>query len=96
MRNTRILLSLAFVLAASGCSGRDRNTQDASGIWHTEVEHVPGQWVAVEFELRQSFFGRKWSGRWECMEIMTRGELNRVQVADSAVEVDWSASHRFK
>ena len=96
MRNTIGLLSLAFVLAISACSQRGRSAPDVSGIWHIEVENVPGQLVAMEFELRQSFFGRKWSGRWECMEIMTQGKLDRVQVAGSTVEVDLSASLKFK
>jgi CubicO group peptidase (beta-lactamase class C family) len=95
MRNTRVLLSLALVLAASSCFlvvGQN----NPEGIWHTEAQYHSGQMVAMEFELQKSFFGRGWSGCWEMMEVMSRGDLKQVQVTDSNIEVVLHANLKFK
>lgn len=88
----KVLLSLAFVLAISGCA----ITPNPSGIWHTEIEEAPNFRVAMEFELRPNFFGRGWSGRWEAMEMMGGGDLKHVELDDSNVELELSSSSRFK
>lgn len=96
MRNTKFRLSLAFVLAVSACSVGCQNTPNISGIWHNEFENIEGQFVAMEFELRQNYISRNWSGRWEMKELMSWGDLKHVLVTDSTIEVDLSASLKFK
>ncbi len=86
-----IVLAVVSILTAAGC----RNSLDVSGIWHSEVEYVPGQMVAIDFELQKGFFDSEWSGRFEMMEALDYGELSRITVSDSTVDIHFQNGLKF-
>ena len=90
-----VVCAVAYVVfAAPACSVS--GNKHLGGIWHTDETYVSGQMVAMEFKLENSFFGNEWSGRWEMMEVLRKGDIHRVKVTDSEIEVVMSDNWTFK
>lgn len=65
------------------------------GIWHTELETVPGLRSALDIQLSQDVTG-KWSGRFQIPELMAASELQAVTVQDSTIELNLGGGAAFK
>lgn len=68
---------------------------ELAGIWHTELETVPGLRSALDIQLSQDITG-KWSGRFEIPELMAASELHAVNVQDSMIELNLGGGAVFK
>lgn len=65
------------------------------GIWHTELETVPGFRSALDIQLSRDITG-KWSGRFEIPELMAASELQAVNVQNSIIELNLGGGAAFK
>jgi CubicO group peptidase (beta-lactamase class C family) len=69
--------------------------RELTGIWHAELEMVPGLRSALDIQLSQDITG-KWSGRFELPELMAASELQAVNVQGSKIELHLGAGTVFK
>lgn len=69
--------------------------RELTGIWHAELEMVPGLRSALDIQLSQDITG-KWSGRFELPELMAASELQAVNVQGSKIELNLGAGAVFK
>ena len=84
MRTKSPLFILLTVLINVACSVEQYEWE---GIWHSEIEVVPGLPSVVEFELEKNLFSDQWSGRWQTPELMVSVEIPSISVTNNKIEM---------
>ncbi|MCF0073002.1 beta-lactamase family protein [Dyadobacter sp. CY261] len=84
-----------FVYALLLLMACNSDEQQLTGIWHTELETVPGLRSAFDIELRRNWPEEKWNGRFELAELMVTAPIESIKIKDLKMELGLGGGAKF-